>query len=148
MSYGLPGCIKQHPRSGETHHLSHSFAHDGFVTMYGAFLACTLLLSKRTMVETCVGIAEQLFTVGTKNCIFFFFPAIEADHQLPFSFRAQCVMLSSFSFLHFGMTKIAKIMQKCRRILLKYTFFFFLFWKAPFHFGRVFRDYFFKMKKI
>ena len=82
MSYGLPGCIKQHPRSGETHHLSHSFAHDGFVTMYGAFLACTLLLSKRTMVETCVGIAEQLFTVGTKNCIFFFFPAIEADHQL------------------------------------------------------------------
>ena len=84
-----------------------------------------------------------------KELYFFLFSGNRGGSStLPFSFRAQCVMLSSLSFLHFGMTKIAKIMQKCRRILLKYTFFFFLFWKAPFHFGRVFRDYFFKMKKI
>jgi len=37
-----------------------------------------------------------------------------------------CDAVISF-FLHFEVTKIAKIMQKYRRILLKYTFFFFLF---------------------
>ena len=61
--------------------------------MYGAFLACTLLLSKRTMVETCVGIAEQLFTVGTR-IVFFLFPAIEADHQL-YRFLS-CAMRDAF----------------------------------------------------
>ncbi len=38
---------------------------------------------------------------------------------LPFSFHAQCVMLSSFSCLHFGVTKIAKIRQNSYLCIMK-----------------------------
>ena len=41
---------------------------------------------------------------------------------LLFSFRVRCVIPSSLSSLHFGLTKIAKIMQNHRRILLKCIF--------------------------
>lgn len=123
MSYGLPGCIEQHSRSGKTHYLSHSFAQDRLVTMYRAFFACTLFLSKRTTVETGMRIAKQLFTVGTKNLVFFLFSDNRGGSlTLLFSFRVRCVIPSSLSSLHFGLTKIAKIMQNHRRILLKCIF--------------------------
>ena len=80
MSYGLPGCIDNILGPEKTHYLSHSFAQDRLVAMYRALFACTLFLSKRTTVETGMRIAKQLFTVGTKSLVFFFFPTIEADH--------------------------------------------------------------------
>ena len=65
------------------------FINDGLMTIFfllvgleikRALFACTLFLSKRTTVETGMRIAKQLFTVGTKSLVFFFFPTIEADH--------------------------------------------------------------------
>ena len=85
MSYGLPGCIEQHSRSGKTHYLSHSFAQDRLVTMYRTLFACTLFLSKRTTVETGMRIAKQLFTVGTKNLVFFLLHS-KLDTCFPFAF--------------------------------------------------------------
>lgn len=122
MSYGLPGCIEQHSRSGKTHYLSHSFAQDRLVAMYRALFACTLFLSKRTTVETGMRIAKQLFTVGTKSLVFSFSDNRGGSLTLLFSFRVRCVIPSSLSSLHFGLTKIAKIMQNHRRILLKCIF--------------------------
>ena len=122
MSYGLPGCIEQHSRSGKTHYLSHSFAQDRLVTMYRALFACTLFLSKRTTVETHAHSEAALHSRYKESCFFLFSDNRGGSLTLLFSFRVRCVIPSSLSSLHFGLTKIAKIMQNHRRILLKCIF--------------------------
>ncbi len=80
MFYGLPWCIKEHSWSGETHHLSHPFTHNRLIAVYGTLFARTFILSERTMVQSCMGITQQLFALNAKVFILFFFPAIESDH--------------------------------------------------------------------
>ena len=88
MTYGGPRGVEYHSRSGEAHGLPHPFTHDRFVAVYGTFLARTLFLTERATVETGVCIAQQFFAVGAKNGILFFFPTVEAYHQL-YCFRVQ-----------------------------------------------------------
>ncbi len=80
MFYGLPRCIKEHPWSGEAHHLSHSFTHNRLIAVHGTLFARSFIFSERTMVQSCMGITQQLFALKAKAFILFFFPAIESDH--------------------------------------------------------------------
>ena len=57
-----------------------------------------------------------------ESCFFLFSDNRGGSLTLLFSFRVRCVIPSSLSSLHFGLTKIAKIMQNHRRILLKCIF--------------------------
>lgn len=82
------------------------FTHDRFVAVYGTFLARTLFLTERATVETGVCIAQQFFAVGAKNGILFFFPTVEAYHQLHcFLFACNTVFLHFIRFCRSGFTK-------------------------------------------
>ena len=78
----FPRCINQHSGTGETHYLFHPFPHGRFVAVYAALLACFLFLPKRAAVQPGMRIAKQLFALGAKRDILFFFTAVKTDHQL------------------------------------------------------------------
>ena len=103
MTYGGPRGVEYHSRSGEAHGLPHPFTHDRFVAVYGTFLARTPFLTERATVETGVCIAQQFFAVGAKNGILFFFPTVEAYHQLYcFLFACNTVFLHFIRFCRSG----------------------------------------------
>lgn len=110
MPYGFPRSIKQHPRSGETHHPFHSFPHGGFVTMYGTFLARAFLFSQRAMVEACVRITEKFRTLRTESGLLFLLPAVEAYHELYRLFFLCDMRFFHPLFFHYNLvTKITKL---------------------------------------
>lgn len=99
MSYRFPRSINQHSRSGETHHLPHSFAHGRFVAVHRALFARTLFFAERAAIQSGMGIVQQRFAFRTENSVLLFLPAVDADHPFYRSFFAVNSVLVHFLFI-------------------------------------------------
>lgn len=63
---GQEGVSCKHSRAGIAHNIPDAFSHFGFITMYTALRAGTLLGSKGTLVDSHKGILQQFFTIPTQ----------------------------------------------------------------------------------
>lgn len=83
--------IDYHSRTGESHYLANSFPHGVMIAMHLAFAAKPLILSKRAVQKSLIGIFNKTATIIAQSLVSLLFTAIQLYHEpycSPFLFNS------------------------------------------------------------